>query len=328
MDATNSELLKLLCDEYPLTHTEAWELILTAPKRYKIHFIEKRNGRGKRLIAQPTAELKIIQRWITSKFIAKMPVHEAATAYRAHKNIVAHAQAHAKSKFLLKIDFKNFFPSIKDRDFVMHAVQNLGVSTRLATELSFLLFRRDENNCLSLSIGAPSSPSLSNSIMYEFDVKLAEYCHTNGIIYTRYADDLALSTNKPHELDKASHFVRELLNHIKYPRIEINPEKTVFTSKKFQRQLTGLILANEGGVSLGRKRKRSIRAMADHYRREKLAPELHAKLKGWLAFSLSVEPDFVKSVRDMMGEFHYSKLLSMNEKIEGKHIILPLDDNL
>lgn len=323
MDATNSELLELLCDEHPLTHAEAWELIHTAPRRYKVHFIEKRNGRGRRLIAQPTAELKIIQRWIISKFIVAMPVHEAATAYRSHKNISDHARVHANNKYLLKIDFKNFFPSIEDRDFVQHAVKHLGISTRLASELSLLLFRRDENNRLSLSIGAPSSPSVSNSLMYEFDLKLAEYCYANEIVYTRYADDLALSTNKPRQLDKANQFIRELLCHIRYPRIEINPEKTVFTSKKFQRQLTGLILSNAGNVSLGRERKRSIRAMADHYRKGKLAPDLHAKLKGWLAFSLSVEPAFVKGIRTMMGEFHYSKLLSINEKVEVKQISPP-----
>jgi len=321
MDATNSELLELLCDEHPLTRAEAWELILTAPRRYKIHYIEKRNGHGRRLIAQPTAELKAIQRWIISKYIAAMPVHEAATAYRPHKNISDHARVHAKNKYLLKVDFKDFFPSIRARDFVQHAVKHLGISTRLASELSFLLFRRDENKGLSLSIGAPSSPSVSNSLMYEFDLKLSEYCDANEIVYTRYADDLALSTNKPRELDKANEFIRELLGCITYPRIEINPEKTVFTSKKFQRQLTGLILSNEGKVSLGRDRKRSIRAMADHYRKGKLAPELHTKLKGWLAFSLSVEPDFVRSIRTMMGEFHYFKLVSINEKVEAEDII-------
>ncbi len=310
MDATNSPLLELLCEEHPLTRAEAWALICSAPKRYKTHYIEKRNGRGRRLIAQPTAELKTIQRWVISKFISTMPVHAVATAYRQNKNIADHARVHAKNKYLLKIDFKNFFPSIQARDFIEHAIRHLGINTRLAEELSLLLFRRDENNNLSLSIGAPSSPAISNTIMYEFDCQLLDYCTTREITYTRYADDLALSTNHPHELDKANEFVQKLLKIIRYPTIAINPDKTVFTSRKYQRQLTGLILSNGGTVSLGRERKRTIRAMADHYRKETLSPELHAQLKGWLAFSLSVEPGFVHKVRAMMGEAYYLKLIS------------------
>lgn len=328
MDATNSELLELLCEEHPLTRIEAWELIRSAPKRYKVHFIEKRNGRGQRLIAQPTAELKTIQRWVVNKYILAMPVHDAATAYRAQKNIADHARAHVKNKYLLKIDFKDFFPSIRARDFTRHIVKHLGISTRLATELSLLLFRRDKNKRLTLSIGAPSSPSISNTLMYEFDCKLSTFCEENGIIYTRYADDLALSTNKPHTLDSANDFIRELLKSIKYPRIEINPKKTVSTSKKFQRQLTGLILSSEGEVSLGRERKRLIRSMADRYKKGTLDNENHAKLKGWLAFALSIEPKFVKAIRTMMGEDCYSKLISIKTKYEPEKIIPFLDDEL
>jgi len=319
MDAINSQLLELLCEEHPFTRAEAWELIRSAPKRYKVHFIEKRNGRGRRLIAQPTAELKTIQRWIVNKFITSLPVHDAAMAYRPGKNIAEHARLHAKNKYLLKIDFKDFFPSIRARDFTRHVVKHLGLDTRLASELSLLLFRRDEKKRLSLSIGAPSSPSLSNTLMYEFDSKLSEYCKKNEIIYTRYADDLALSSDKPNQLDKANEYIRELLNSIKYPRIFINPEKTVFTSKKFQRKLTGLILSSEGKISLGRDRKRLIRAMADHYRKDKLDIKLHAQLKGWLAFSLSVEPAFVKNIRTLMGEEYYFKLISTGAKTEADH---------
>lgn len=310
MDAINSQLLDLLCDEFPFTRMEAWELIRSAPKRYKVHFIEKRNGRGKRLIAQPTAELKVVQRWVASQFISKMPIHEAASAYRPNQNISDHAKLHARNKYLLKIDFKDFFPSIKARDFELHAVKHLGIDTRLASELALLLFRRDEDRKLTLSIGAPSSPMLSNTLMYEFDIKLAEFCATEGVTYSRYADDLALSTNRAHILDGAQDFVCSLLRQISYPKLKINPEKTVFTSKKFQRKLTGLTLTNHGSVSLGRERKREIRAMADHYRKGKLEESQHGRLKGFLAFSLSVEPEFVATIRKLIGEEKYTTLLA------------------
>jgi RNA-directed DNA polymerase len=310
MDANNSHLLELLCQEFPLTRTEAWEIIRSAPKRYKVHFIEKRNGRGQRLIAQPTAELKIIQRWIIKRFISLLPVHKAATAYRQNINIADHARIHASNKYLLKIDFRDFFPSIQSSDFILHAVKHLKISTTLAAELAQLLFRLDEKKRLVLSIGAPSSPSLSNTMMYDFDCRLAAFCEINEITYSRYADDLALSTNRSHELDEVAAFVIQLLRSIVYPKLEINPEKTVFTSKKYQRQLTGLILSNDGKVSLGRDRKRLIRATANRYKNGTLDPESIAKLKGWLAFALSVEPEYVRNIRKMITEENYRKLIS------------------
>lgn len=309
MVAINSQLLELLCNEFPLTRIEAWELIRSAPKRYKIHYIEKRNGRGKRLIAQPTAELKVVQRWVVANYISKLPVHEAASAYRANKNIGDHARLHANNKYLLKIDFKDFFPSIKAKDFRRHIIKHLEIDTFLASELAYLLFRREKNKALTLSIGAPSSPALSNTLMYEFDTKLTDFCQTKGVTYSRYADDLALSTNVPHILDEVKIHVADLLKTIAYPRLLLNHEKTIFTSKKYQRRLTGLTLANNGKISLGRERKRQIRAMADYYRKGKLEENLHGRLKGFLAFASSVEPEFVGRIRTLLGEEKYATLL-------------------
>lgn len=314
MDASNSQLVNLLCDELPFTRAEALELVRSAPKRYKVHFIEKRNGRGMRLIAQPTAELKAVQRWVVTRFISRMPIHEAASAYRANKNIGDHARIHANNKYLLKIDFKDFFPSIVATDFKRHARKYLGIDTKLASELSLLLFRREKNRKLVLSIGAPSSPMLSNTLMYEFDTKLTEFCKTKEIIYSRYADDLALSTNKPHELDEVFKYVSDLLKVLPYPRLTINEKKTVFTSKKYQRKLTGLTLTNSGSISLGRDRKREIRAMADYYRKGKLDEGLHGRLKGFLAFALSVEPEFVLTIKKLLGEEMYVSLTSFGKE--------------
>ena len=313
MDAINSKLLELLCDEFPFTQYEAWDIIRSAPKRYQVHTITKRNGRGTRLIAQPTSELKAIQRWIVEKYIKHLPVHDSAMAYRKNKNIAHHARIHVESKYLLKIDFKDFFPSIKSRDFTRHIVNHLKIESRLATELSYLLFRRDEKRRLTLSIGAPSSPAISNTLLYEFDLKLFDYCRERNIRYSRYADDLALSTNQPHILDDAYEFIKSLLKEIRYPRITINLEKTVFTSRKFQRKLTGLVLSSEGKVSLGREKKRLIRSMANHFKKGVLDPKLIGRLKGFLAFALSVEPDFVFNIRKTLGEELYAELLAFNK---------------
>lgn len=303
-------VIDTILQEFPLSRDEILRLIRTAPSRYKVHDIEKRNGRGKRTIAQPTAEIKLLQRFLLQKFVARLPVSDAAKAYRSGQGIADHASVHAKNRYLLKLDFKDFFPSIRAGDFVKHLYKYSLLKTEDAKALSRLFFWRPKGQrTLLLAIGAPSSPAISNTLMFDFDMKLVEYCTQKGITYTRYADDLALSTNQPNILTEAHKYVISLCTSIRSPKLVLNDEKTVFTSKKHHRQLTGLTLSNEGTASIGREKKREIRAMAHHYKLGKLKPEDLSKLRGWIAFAMSIDNAFVSTIRTMVGSESFNKLM-------------------
>lgn len=303
-------VIETILHDFPLGQQEVERLVRTAPARYKVHEIEKRNGRGKRTIAQPTAEIKLLQRYLVDRYVAKLPVSEAAKAYRIGHGIFDHASPHARNQYLLKLDFKDFFHSIRAMDFIKHLRKYSALSAEDARVLSRVFFWRPKGQrTLVLSIGAPSSPAISNTLMFDFDLAVIEHCTKNGITYTRYADDLALSTNEPNVLGDAHKFIAALCCGIKNPRLTLNDEKTVFTSKKHHRQLTGLVLSNSGTASIGREKKRSIRAMAHHYKQGKLAPEDYAKLRGWLAFTMSVDREFVKTIETMIGQVAFQKLM-------------------
>ena len=145
--------------------------------------------------------------------------------------------------------------------------------------------------------------------MYDFDNKLTNYCRTHDIVYSRYADDLALSTSKPKVLNDAFDFVKQLCGDMPYPRLKLNDEKTVFTSKKHRRQLTGLILTNEGKPSLGREKKRLIRSMAHRFSLNELSDDQIAHLRGLLAFAYSIEPLFFSSINRMIGDETFHRLM-------------------
>lgn len=295
------DLIRHIQEDFPLSESESRLLVITAAYRYKVHSIEKRNGRGKRLIAQPTAEVKMLQRWAYRNFASTLPVHDAATAYRPGKSIKTHAALHAANAYLLKLDFQDFFPSIRGEDFLMHLERFANIPAEDAKYLTRLFFwKSPKSKGLTLSIGAPSSPDISNTILYLFDEELSNFCVSIGAVYSRYADDLAISTNTPRALDKVYKFVQELCKRTSYPTLSLNKDKTVFTSKKRQRQLTGLVLANSGTPSLGREKKRLLRAMAHYYKRGLLDENKTNRLRGLLAFSISIEPAFVESIRKML----------------------------
>ena len=59
----------------------------------------------------------MLQYWVMKNVLKRFEVHPAATAYRKNLSIVHNARPHARGRFLLKMDFKDFFPSLKASDF-------------------------------------------------------------------------------------------------------------------------------------------------------------------------------------------------------------------
>jgi RNA-directed DNA polymerase len=310
MGGLDMSVIDAVLRDLPLSRDEVQHLIRTAPARYKVHEIEKRHGRGRRVIAQPTAEVKLIQRLMLRAYIDGLPVSAAATAYRQGLGILDHAKPHAANKYLLKLDFKDFFPSIRVADFVRHLRLFSRVSLDDAKLLGRLFFWRPKGQRgLFLSIGAPSSPAISNTLLYEFDSEVLLYCGKIGVVYTRYADDLAFSTNSPDVLRGVHEFVVALCLRLKNPKLTVNGDKTVYTSMKHHRELTGLVLSNSGDASIGREKKRLIRAMAHRYKEGRLVLSEQSTLRGLLAFTLSVDKPFVEVIRKMVGDSKFAALM-------------------
>jgi hypothetical protein len=129
--------------------------------------------------------------------------------------------------------------------------------------------------------------------MYRFDERVSNLCQGGEVAYTRYADDVTFSSHDPNSLRSVEKDLREIVAKLESPRLQFNPRKTIMLSRKSQRRVTGLVLSNEGKVSLGRARKRYLRAAVHHLMLGKLSKEEVVRLRGWIAFARDVEPEFV-----------------------------------
>jgi retron-type reverse transcriptase len=289
-----SGIAQRLAVETGLLEHAVRKIMLRAPVRYKDYPIPKRNG-GTRQISQPAREVKLVQRALVTILISGLPVHEAATAYRPGASIRDNAGRHAGFRQILKLDFENFFPSIKDRDWLHYCITTGCLSSEEDIALTTsLLFRREKGlSRLRLAIGAPSSPSLSNALMFDFDKLVSERLSGENVIYSRYADDLTFSAPRTGYFKNVERVVKSALREIEYPRLKINQEKTTFVTTKFHRFVTGLTLANDGRVTIGRERKRRIRAEVHHFCLGKLDEDQVLRLSGTLAFVNAVEPAFL-----------------------------------
>ena len=210
------------------------KIINSAPRRYKVYTIPKLSGKGTRTIAQPAKEVKLLQYWIISNIFPKLPIHSAATAYIKGKNIADNANPHAQKGYILKLDFKDYFPSITGDDFIKYMKDTRGFDYNdndLNRLRNILFWLPKYENKYRLSIGAPSSPYFSNAIMFQFDKLVYEYCMNKNITYTRYADDITFSMVDGKKRSEALEQIKYILAKLPYPRLKLNVKKTVIVSK-------------------------------------------------------------------------------------------------
>jgi hypothetical protein len=268
------------------------KIAASASRRYREYEIPKRTG-GTRLISHPSRTLKALQRWLARNIIAVAPVHDSATAYQKGRSIRENALRHAGSAYTLRLDFKDFFPSF-DAASIRHFLEETATSNGLnlsPEDIDFIIKILCKDG--RITIGAPSSPKITNAMMFKFDYTLNEYALGNNIIYTRYADDLFLSSFKPDSLIEAEKFVRKLANNHRRPKLNINENKTLHLSRAGHRSVTGLVITPEGRISIGRERKREIKSLVHSATLNRLNPVERARLSGLIAFAHDVEPDFI-----------------------------------
>ncbi|UZD90320.1 retron St85 family RNA-directed DNA polymerase [Cognatishimia activa] len=276
-------------------------LAASADRRYKVYLIPKR-GHGHRKIEHPSREIKALQRWITKVIIDRFPVHHAATAYRKGSGVRENAERHRTSRYTNRYDFANFFPSFGQtqvENFVKQEAEKLGMPFD-DDDLRFVgnivcRFGR-------LSIGAPSSPALTNAMMFDFDRALFDWCQSKGLIYSRYADDLFISANEPDRLKKLEPLIAKAKRDVAHLTLRLNRRKTTYLSKKYARRVTGVIITSDHKLSIGRERKREIKALVHRWLNGKLdAGEIYY-MRGLLAFARDIEPEFEKNLRSKYGD--------------------------
>ena len=156
-------------------------------KHYHNVFIPKSDG-TKRKLSVPDLILKSVQRAIADNILAHYPVSKYATAYKVGSSVQKNARPHVKKEKILKLDIEGFFDNIiysKVKDIVFYEEK---YSEPIRILLTMLCYYRE-----SLPQGAPTSPAITNIMMYDFDERIGAYCSERGIAYTRYCDDMAFS---------------------------------------------------------------------------------------------------------------------------------------
>jgi RNA-directed DNA polymerase len=309
-------IIRLLSQNLKKSESEVEEFLSEAPNKYKVYTIPKRTH-GHRIIAQPSKDLKEYQRFFIKQLESELPLHHSAMAYRKGISIKDNANIHKNQQYLLKMDLENFFNSINPALFwrTWEAIKVDVPNDKEKRIYELLLFwcpSKKNNGKLILSIGAPSSPIISNFCMRPFDELITTHCDSLDIFYSRYADDLTFSTNKKDILLNIPKVVQKNLFNCFGSRLTINHGKTAFSSKAHNRHVTGITITNEGKLSLGRKRKRYIKHLVNEFKYNKLDQSSIESLRGLLTFANHIEPKFLISLKAKYSDELIFKILEVN----------------
>jgi len=304
-----------ICQETELTKNQLHLFAKNSPRKYRVYSIPKRTS-GFRTIAHPSKKLKKIQRVCLEMLEECLPIHNSAFAYRKKISIKDNASMHKKNDYILKMDFQNFFNSITPSVF-WDKIDSLNISIvkkemALLEKLFFWQPSRELTGKLLLSVGAPTSPVISNFVAYDFDCAISEWCLIHSITYTRYADDLTFSTLNKGILFKVPRVVNVLLKaHL--AGVTVNELKTKFSSKKHNRHVTGVTITNDERLSLGRQRKRFLSHMIHQYSLGRLDPQDVLSLRGYIHYAEFIENGFIERMKKKYSAVLLENLLEVDK---------------
>ena len=228
-------------------------------------FIPKSDG-TKRKLSVPDLILKNVQRSIVDNILAYYPISKYATAYKVGSSVQKNARPHINKKNILKLDIEGFFDNIiysKVKDIVFYEEK---YSEPIRILLTMLCYYRE-----SLPQGAPTSPAITNIIMYEFDEKIGAYCIEKGISYTRYCDDMTFSG----EFDEKE-IITLVKEELRKLGLFLKNRKTVVINSTKRQTVTGIVVNEK--LNLTKEYKKKIRQ--EIYYIEKFGLESHTKRQG------------------------------------------------
>ena len=272
------------------------------------HSIPKRNrGLGFRIVYEVRlATLGGIHKCIYAQLLKSYKPSPAVHGFVAGRGIYTNAKEHLGKKTILCFDIKNFFESIIARQ-VGDVFASCGFSAKVSTDLAKLCTLNGH-----LAQGYVMSPIIANMVAAPLDEDLSLLVSGVGAEYTRYADDITISSNS--ELPR----IAQLEKIIERYGFQINPSKTRSMFRGEKQYVTGLTVFDKTQPRIPRRYKRKIRLLLYYmgkygklsfqleklgYKRKDYETDLELradidskmlwedrKLKGWIDFVNSIEP--------------------------------------
>lgn len=229
---------------------------------YRYRVLAKDSG-SIRLIEAPKQRLRQIQRKILAEILNRIPAHPAVHGFVCGRSIKTFAAPHVARPVVLRMDIRDFFPSIIGAR-VQALFRTAGYPETIADLLGGLctnsapravwkdaLLQKSSSGALHeirdlyrrphLPQGAPTSPALANLCFYRADSRLSGLAQAVGATYTRYADDLAFSGDHAFE-QRVERFSKHVAAILLEEGFAVNHRKTRIMRQGVRQYLAGTVV--------------------------------------------------------------------------------------
>ena len=310
---------------------------------YTTFRLKKKGRQGFRVIAVPEPHLMVVQRWINNNILTLgQPNADHCFAFLKGVSIKDAAALHCKCRWLIKLDVRQFFESISEipaykvfRHFGYQPLVSFEMA-RLCTRLGsptraretawwtsdasrYTAIKQYQHKRMGhLPQGAPTSPMLSNLAMANFDQNIAEVADRYKLIYTRYADDLAFSTDSRNfSREEAALVIQDAYKVMRKHGLLPNTSKTKIAPPGSRKVLLGLLVDGEE-PKLTRKFKNNLRQHIYYLTKPGVGPAKHAAnrkftyvggmknhVDGLVTYASYIEPEFGEKCRQKLSKVQW-----------------------
>jgi hypothetical protein len=220
-----------------------------------------------RTIRSPDAELKAIQRNISSRILGVDDIGPDVHGGVPGRSPRTNAAQHIGCDCLVTLDVRSFFPSVR-HEMVFRMFREFGCGTGVARLLTQLTTIQG-----ALPQGAPTSVPIANLLLaMPVDQPTGAQARTTGVVYTRFVDDVGMSGDRPQTM------ISDVARRLSERGLKIyrgrHDEKLKIRRRSEPQEITG-ILINSGRLTLPRRHRDKVRAaihelpgLADHAKRD------------------------------------------------------------
>ncbi len=236
--------------------------------------------------------------FLNKHFVASKFTH----AYTKRRSIYTNAMLHLNNDIYIKMDVKDFFPSLSHDYLVesMYRELNRKVKQNITLQECKNIVDNSTVNKRGLPLGLLPSPTLSNIYMKKFDIVFYSRLKKIGldnVLYTRYADDLFISFKSGSVSADTNEIIKLCSRELSKCYLQINENKTkiINLNKSNHVKIAGINITILSGdtrrLSVGRSTVRRLyfNAISAHGSVESISDLEIQQIKGMHSFILSIE---------------------------------------
>ncbi|EBY1535677.1 RNA-directed DNA polymerase [Salmonella enterica subsp. enterica serovar Mgulani] len=266
---------------------------------------------GSRQVVKCSSNLKRIHSFLNLFIFDLLEIQtDCVFSYRKNVNVVDAIRPHSNNKFILKTDIKNFFPSITRMSIyecINRQIEALPFSD-LCDYLDKICDLVTYNG--HLPMGFSTSPQISNAVFNLIDIEIKSFCIKNNLTYTRYADDILISSNS--YLDKEEYIdkLTKILSFDDHQCFTINTEKTKLIKKGKNTDIMGVKIQPDGTLTISKKLKNEVETKLYLFSKnqddfvkfsKQDKNQSKAKLTGQLNYINTIDPDYIVKLKSKYG---------------------------